>query len=625
MLSVGSEVEGYRIEGILGYGGMGVVYEATETDLKRKVALKILPAHLSGDPAFRERFRREGEIQAALDHQHIIPVYAAGETESGLFIAMRLVRGPTLKDLLEAGSLDASRTVSVLAQIADALDTAHAAGLIHRDVKPQNVLVAEHDHAYLADFGLTKGAGHSGLTRTNEFLGSISYVAPEQVRGEDATSASDIYAFGAMLYECLTGKVPFPKPSEAAVLFAHVNEPPPAVSTHRPDLPAALDGVVARAMAKEPADRFASASALIDAAREAFGGVPVGEAPPPRAPAPSDPDEPGAGPLPRTRTSAPRQAERPRGPVRRSRALAILGVAALIAAALGVVAGTRSSSSGSAVATTTTANRDLTVRHPETWQVSTAAPSRLAVASPTAIDLQAPGASDAGFTAGVTREVGPDLIPRALRARIAGPLPSRERVRIGEYEGYRYAGVRLDGDRRRLTLFTIPTTEGVAALTCFGPVASRPALAACERIVDTVTLRRARTDRLGPDRAFAAALATTMTGVNRARATQRRAMRAARKRTTLARGADATSAGYAAAARRLRTVRVVPDAVPARAALVTALQDAATGYGRLGDAARRGSSGAFRNASRDVRRAEARLRAALLDLERLGYRVAASA
>jgi serine/threonine protein kinase len=270
-LTAGTKIAGYVVEGVLGHGGMGIVYEAQQVSLNRRVALKVLSPPLGLDTSFAERFRQEGQLQAAIDHPHIIPVFEAGDSDEGLFIAMRLVRGPTLKDMIISRQLEGGRTLRLLVPIADALDYAHAAGLIHRDVKPQNILVGADDHPFLADFGLTKGLGAVGLTRTGQFVGTIDYVSPEQVRGEAATAASDVYALGAVLYECLTGVVPYPRPSDAAVLYAHMSDPPPAATEHRPELPPALNDVLARAMAKDPAQRHNTASELLAEAERAFG------------------------------------------------------------------------------------------------------------------------------------------------------------------------------------------------------------------------------------------------------------------------------------------------------------------------------------------------------------------
>jgi hypothetical protein len=242
---------------------MGVVYEATQLSLERVVALKVLASHLSDDIGFQQRFRREGQIQGGIDHPHIITVYDSGQTEHGFFIAMRLVRGPNLKDMILARQLDAGRTMRILTPVAEALDTAHAAGLIHRDIKPQNILVGGRDHAFLADFGLTKATGERSLTRTGQFVGTLDYISPEQIRGESATIQSDVYALAGVLYECLTGVVPFPKESEAAVLYAHMADPPPRVTEQRPDLPAQLDAVLTRAMSKDPSERPRSATELL--------------------------------------------------------------------------------------------------------------------------------------------------------------------------------------------------------------------------------------------------------------------------------------------------------------------------------------------------------------------------
>jgi serine/threonine protein kinase len=271
VLPRGAQVAGYEVEGVLGRGGMGIVYEARQPSTGREVALKVFALANCVDPSFRKRFQREGRIQAAIDHPNIAAVFEAGEWEEALFIAMRLVRGPNLKALTIAGGLEAERALRILTPVAAALDAAHAAGLTHRDVKPQNILVGEGDRAFLADFGLTKGLGDTVLTRAGEFVGTIDYSAPEQILGQPATSAADVYSLGAVLYECLTGTVPFPRHTDAAVMYAHLSEPPPLVRDERPELPPALDDVVCRALAKDPQERQPGAGALMDDAARALG------------------------------------------------------------------------------------------------------------------------------------------------------------------------------------------------------------------------------------------------------------------------------------------------------------------------------------------------------------------
>jgi serine/threonine protein kinase len=270
VIQPGTIIAGHRIEGVLGSGaGMGLVYRATQLSLDREVALKFLSRELSGDPQFRERFRREGRVQATINHPHIAPVYEAGETEQGLFISMCVIEGPTLKDLILDRELDEYRALELLSQVAEALDAAHEVGLIHRDVKPQNILIGRGDHAYLADFGLTKSADVEALTETGQLVGTIDYISPEQARSLPATPASDVYSLACVLYECLAGQVPYWRTSEPAALFAHMTEPPPRLSERRPDLPVELDDVIARGLAKQAVDRPATASELIADARRA--------------------------------------------------------------------------------------------------------------------------------------------------------------------------------------------------------------------------------------------------------------------------------------------------------------------------------------------------------------------
>jgi hypothetical protein len=250
---------------------MGVVYEAVQTSLDRRVALKVLRPELADDPEFSDRFRREGRLQASLEHPHVLDVYEVGESEHGLFMSMRLVSGQTLLDLLRDGELGAERSLRLLDQVTDALDAAHEAALIHRDVKPQNVLVDEDDHAYLADFGLTRGGTETTIATSGPMLGSVAYVAPEIVRGEEPTPASDRYSFAATIFHCLTGDVVYPLGSDAAVLYAHATEPPPIATQRRPELPDALDSVFGSALAKQPEERPRTARSITGAVRDALG------------------------------------------------------------------------------------------------------------------------------------------------------------------------------------------------------------------------------------------------------------------------------------------------------------------------------------------------------------------
>ena len=263
-LQRGARIADHRIEAVLGRGGMSVVYLAEDLRLKRRVALKILAPALAEDERFRQRFLHESELAASLDHANVIPIYEAGEADGSLFIAMRYVDGSDLKALLRDGPLPAERAVALIAQVAGALDAAHEHGLVHGDVKPSNVLIDERDHAYLADFGLTHRMRRAVSDRRAQLVGTIDYVAPEQIRGEEVDGRADVYSLGCLLHECLTGRPPFRRATDAATLYAHLEEEPPSTGT-------AADQVMEKALAKTPEERYDTCRELVEGARKALG------------------------------------------------------------------------------------------------------------------------------------------------------------------------------------------------------------------------------------------------------------------------------------------------------------------------------------------------------------------
>src|SRR5437870_2421031 len=254
---IGTELAGYRIVEPLGRGGTSVVYRAEHVRLGRQAALKLL-APVLGEAGFRERFLRESQLAASIDHPSILPVYDAGEEDGFLYIAMACVEGSDLKTLLvEEGPLPLRRALRIVGQVGSALDAAHARGLVHRDVKPANILVGAGDRAYLSDFGVVKELSSNGTTRTGTFVGTIEYCAPEQIEGQAVDGRADVYALACVLYECLVGEPPFHRPSEVAVLNAHLHAPPPKLTRVAPDVPQALEHVISKALSKSPLDRYA--------------------------------------------------------------------------------------------------------------------------------------------------------------------------------------------------------------------------------------------------------------------------------------------------------------------------------------------------------------------------------
>lgn len=290
----GQQIAGFRLEHEIGHGGMAVVYRAQDLALGRIVAVKLLAPELARNESFRLRFASESRAAAAIDHPHIIPVFAAGESDGVLYIAMRYVEGRDLRTLLDRhGTLPVPQVVRIATQLASALDAAHAHGLVHRDVKPGNVLVAEGtdsehpEHVYLTDFGLTKKSSSlTGFTTVGQFVGTVDYVAPEQISGKPVDGRGDLYSLGCLVFELLTGSAPYQRENDLALLWAHLHEPAPLVSQARPGLPAALDAVLTTALAKEPGERYGTcmefaaalrAASLPEVARQRAARAPVAQ------------------------------------------------------------------------------------------------------------------------------------------------------------------------------------------------------------------------------------------------------------------------------------------------------------------------------------------------------------
>jgi len=279
---IGTNVAGFAIESVLGRGAMGVVYVARQDSPARRVAMKLITPAFANDDVFRRRFLREATAAAAIEHPHILPVYAAGESNGILFMAMRLVDGQDLGEILRgANELPLERVARIIRQIGEALDAAHARGLVHRDVKPGNVLVTHQrdaedaDFCYLTDFGISTWTASSAatITQTGQMVGTASYVAPEQIEGGSVDGRADLYSLGCVLYECLTGRPPFSGRQAAAILYAHLHEEPAPPSSIRPDLPASVDDVTTRALRKAPGERYASCRELTHDLGEALAGT----------------------------------------------------------------------------------------------------------------------------------------------------------------------------------------------------------------------------------------------------------------------------------------------------------------------------------------------------------------
>jgi serine/threonine protein kinase len=333
--SRGAEFAGFRIERTLGHGGMGIVYLAREVRLDRDVALKVIRTELAEDERFRARFHEESRTAASIEHPNVVTIFGAGDRDGLVYVAMRYVPGRDLGRLISGrGPLPADQAASLIAQVADGLDAVHAAGLVHRDVKPANVLVGEpapgdaDSPAFLTDFGLAKiAASTSGLTATGEVIGTVDYMAPEQIEGRRVDARTDVYALGCVLFHAVAGDVPFPERESTSKMWAHLNEPPPATGAGK----GALDPVIRRAMAKDPSDRFPSAGDLGRAAVAATRGEAVTE---PEHPVGTGEAAPAAETVPLAATAPTDRLPRRRRKRRRLRSIVIPLLALIIAAAL---------------------------------------------------------------------------------------------------------------------------------------------------------------------------------------------------------------------------------------------------------------------------------------------------
>jgi hypothetical protein len=658
----GTRIAGFRIDGYLASGGMGTVYLATQLSLGRVVALKVLSANLSQDEAFHKRFRREAMLQATLEHPNIVPVYEAGESSYGLFIAMRLVDGPNLKQLI--GTLEVSDALDLLRGIARALDAAHAAGLIHRDVKPQNILVAGGDHAYLADFGLTTAAGVTSVTTTGQFVGTPDYVSPEQIRDEEPDARSDLYSLGAVLFECLSGAVPFPRSSKIATMYAHLEQPPPSVCTLAPELPVELDAVFARALAKRREDRYATAAELIAAARRALEARAVVPAPVRAATlsiktsarsvdatgvtsaTQAIPDAHATAvtevvrdvaaatdaatevvmqtqPQPPPRWPAPEPA--PRAPRRRRwrapRGVGLLAAACGVATLAGFLAGRGGEEAGALTPTRQLSHDGVSVEVPAGWgSRRVSLPELFAGANAAAGPASATGAVVA---VGTTVALGPSLVPKTLRDIAAVPalgtavkLPSGLQGRLYDVVG-----------RRRYEVLLVPRRGRVAVAACVAPTfaAGGGLFAGCEHILNTARVTGAAHYQLDPRAGYAGFLNPVLGRLSAqadaglgdfAQARDPGAQRAA------ANGlADAYATAAAAFTRALGAGVVSPPETGAHVAVRDSLAQVSQAYRDIAGAARRHDPIGYTIARAVVAGATQQLGSDLDQLAKLGYQV----
>jgi len=617
MIPLGTVLAGYRIDSVVGQGATATVYAATDLGETRRVALKVLSAQIRDNAAVRARFRDAALLHRSLRHPNVLEVDDIVESDGDLFIVMPLVGGGTLAEVIAAGTLTPGRVVTILRQVADALDFAHGANVVHGDVKPRNVLLDEGDSAYVADFGLAAAVSWAAPAAAAS-PGTIDYSAPERLRGESPTRSADVYSLACVLFECLTGAVPYAHGSAAAVVGGHLYNAPPRLRDVSPGVPAELDDVLAAGLAKDPAARPTSARELVDAAAAALDRMPsrVLHAPQRHQEAvavrPLDDtlDEPlvGLPPPPEFEVEEPAVV---------SRGFFLLAALALVAAAVGGAwLGQRSS--------TTPAEQRfagggrLAFGVPDGW--TTARPPDVP-----GLLLDRPAAlAPAGqrrrvtFVAGSARAGPPTFLPRPLLERLARP-PRRGLVELDGGVAYRYARPVPAGFGGALTVFVLPGPGPSALAACTAPRADEPLMRECEALARTLRVRRGGVYDPTPSTPFAAAYNAAVSVLRVARNSGLKLLRKAESRRAQARAAIQIAVAYRTTAASIRRTTPTPIARAATERLVTALDRAGVGYTRLSGSARRGDARAYAAARRFILDAEVDLRAARADLVGLGY------
>ncbi len=530
LLRPGDTLGGFRIDDVIGIGGMAIVYRAEQVSLGRAVALKVLSSKLTSDMVFRERFRREGTHAATLEHPNIVPVYDSGEQDGHLYLAMRLVDGTSLAELIFTRGLTADQAIELLRPIASALDTAHATGLIHRDVKPQNILVTAQGHPYLADFGVAKGSNTEGLTATGGFVGSVNYASPEQIRGLTLTPASDIYALTAVLYQCLTGVVPYPRETDAGIMHAHLTEPPPTLPTLA-GADSDFHTVLARGMAKDAGARYGHAGDLINAAALSVGRL----SPQMRQAIPAFPTTEGSREAPRDqvkalggetevvardelarlreaasataedRRRAPAEPAPAPAPIETSRRWRLyvgsFAVLAIVAIAIVLLSG----GSGGGKRTSLLHSGPLTLQAPRSWRGSSTSFTGLSLRKPIRI-------SSAGveLSAGAISAADPvaAALPPALIASQGRPAQTHvAHLPLGLAKSYLWQ----NGSSGAASVYVIATGAGEFAIACKGnTTATAPAIAICAELAASARVSDTRVEFPGADPAIASELSTRL-------------------------------------------------------------------------------------------------------------------
>ncbi len=656
-LKPGERLADYEVEAVLGVNETGTVYRAWQLSLERTVALKILSEELANDAQLQERFRLEAGHAARLDHPNIVPVFELGEAEGMLFLAMRFVDGVTLSDSLASGGMTPRETLHVLQPIGAALDAAHDVGLVHGDIKPENILISAAGHPYLTDFGIAKRSVAQGTTNARGFLGSAGHAAPEQINGEEVTRGTDIYALTGLLFRCLSGRAPFEHDTESSLLRAHLEADPPRFEDLGFGVPDALEDLIARGLAKRAEDRFVTAGSLMDEAEWALSllpdsaldevslplgvlphsapdevSLPLGVLPhsapdevslPPGLPGAWEPVEsPEDRPKPRVGDRVqPRPLAAPVAPSRsfwaRPHAFPLAGALVAAAALLCAVAGFVAVGSGGGADEREIAVGQLRLRYDASWDTADTSLPGLRLAAAEGL-VRAEGTSEGRLAAGVVADPGsgPGPAPEELRARWREEV-TPTRVRLGDVEAYAYRAP-LKQEGTQLSYF-IPTERHYLAVACETPAPDdADFVRACEAVVASASVAGNAARPVGASAAVVSKLEGAMSELRRDRRRQVRLLNS-RSAAAKARGAGMLARSHRSFARSLRSGSVPLQDRAGIERVATSAAAVAKVFDQLAAMAKRKSYRAYDRARVRLTSADRRLRSAIAGLRALGY------
>jgi serine/threonine-protein kinase len=620
----GSIFAGHRLGPVIGYGGMGIVYTATHIQLQREVALKVIAPGLAADPSFRERFKRESRAAASLNHSHIVTIHDAGEEEGLLYLAMELIDGVDLRQIIRSeGGLSSSESSELITPIADALDAAHELDLVHRDVKPGNILVSKSTPApvpYLTDFGLTRHmTSAQGITRTGQWIGTLDYIAPEQVKGEAVDKRADVYALACVYFEALSGDVPFKADSDIAKMWAQVHEPPPRLDERRPDVDSEVSDVLVQAMAKDPAERPASAGELarLIAQASAIGTGSGGsnaetvESAVPKGLARTTPMKTTGSPDPEESSGRGRK---------RNRAIVAVFVA-LLAAGVGYLA-QRQFGGDSTSEPELAESESISLRYSAPWRQADGGefvPGFKLAGEKIRLDGERSGLIRAGRVADPSD--GLDPLPREMQERWIG-TPTQDSVAIRKATWTRYRGqVKLGVSKRELTILMVPTTKGYQGIACQANPTPTPG-EECAAVTSSARLIGAKALSFGPDRGLAKLFGSIQTNLKEAEQSRNEALTDGDNddQSKASRGiADVYERQGTRLESWIKANASWEPVMPSVKSLVRAIGSIESAYGDLGDSAASGDSEGWQSASEKLSVASKSYSDAISGLERFGY------